>query len=970
MHIFTRGIGAVLCIGFTAAPLCAQFSFTNGNTKLHSDAGISGSNADQRSGNSVTVVDINNDGLDDILRLDDNQYVRIEYQQIGGTFNYVYVGDIGNVGPWGMSAADVDHNGYKDILICGGSQAKLVKLNNTGTGFLGGVVNLPNGNVFCQNGNFMDVNNDGWEDIFVCNDVGESRIWVNNGSGSFPVEAANGVIDFDITPGNSGQSDESGNYGSVWTDFDNDGDVDFYVIHCRQGQSPGDIRRTNRLFVNNGNGTYTEDGAAYGLASNDQDWTGSFGDIDNDGDFDLFLTKHDVISGYYINPGNAIFSQIPSGTLAFGNMPMQSQFEDFDNDGFVDLIITGDNDHRIYRNNGNGTFTDATPPELAYNNNNMLSFASGDLNHDGRIDLYASYGGTYNNPSGSIDDIYWMNSVNNGNHFLTLDLHGTQSTDGALGARAYIYGSWGVQTREVRASESYGTCNSFQLHFGLGQSATIDSVIIDWPASGSPNTVIYNPSADQFLVVIEGDCVSPNNVITYSGMPYFCVGQSLTLNAPTGNGYSYVWSDGSTSPSISVSTTGDYSVQVTVSGNNCSSISAPVHVVESPDETPVIFTTSETEFCQGDSALIQSSSAISYLWPNGDTTQSTYATTTGYYAVTIQGTCQTWTSDSIYVDVFPAPAPSATNITLNNPSDTIVTATGNNISWYDAAQGGNLLGTGSSYITPVLTTTTTYYAQDEYIYGGGTAQVGQVYHSGTNYNGTTYNGYEEFNVLSVCTLNAVKVYTNTPGTRIIELRNSGGTVLQSATVNLPADTSIVTLNFPLTPANGYQLGTNSAQNTTSFGNISPILKRSSQNVNYPYTVNNLISITGSSAGTGNFYYFYDWEVELPSETCISDRTPVTVTVLTLGTEENASLLWTMYPNPTQSDLRVEWESPEEENTVISVLDITGRKVQTIQIQAVQGSNTQVISLESCPAGIYAVQLQCGERTYNRMIVKE
>ena len=384
---FTR----VLSLAFIAG-VCnvqntfAQISFSNSNNILHSETGVLGSNGNIRSGNAVCVIDVDGNGLDDIVKMDNNRYVHIEYQQSGGTFVHQYIGDFGTNNCWGMAVADVDHNGYKDILYNGGSQARLMKLNNTGTGILGSIINLPNGNIFCQNGNFCDVNNDGWEDIFMCNDVGESRLWVNDGNGNFPAEQGNSPhINFDVTPGTGvtqyigGHThDESGNYGSVWTDFDNDGDVDLYIIHCRQSCGDGDLRRTNVLFVNNGNGTYTSNAAAYNLASNDQDWTGSFADIDNDGDFDLFMTKHNLTSRYYFNDGNGNFTISPNN-IAFGSMPQQSFFEDFDNDGFVDLMITGNAQQRLYRNNGDGTFTQVPNSTLGFGSSNMLSFAAGDL---------------------------------------------------------------------------------------------------------------------------------------------------------------------------------------------------------------------------------------------------------------------------------------------------------------------------------------------------------------------------------------------------------------------------------------------------------------------------------------------------------------------------------------------------------------------------------------------------------------
>ena len=146
MKNFTKKIPLLISLLTAGVGLThAQISFTNSNTVLHSETGVLGSNGSVFSGNAMCVIDVNADGLDDIIKLDNNRYVRIEYQQAGGTFTHQYIGDFGTgTSNWGMSSADVDHNGYKDVLFNGGSQAKLMKLNSTGTGVLGSIINLPN----------------------------------------------------------------------------------------------------------------------------------------------------------------------------------------------------------------------------------------------------------------------------------------------------------------------------------------------------------------------------------------------------------------------------------------------------------------------------------------------------------------------------------------------------------------------------------------------------------------------------------------------------------------------------------------------------------------------------------------------------------------------------------------------------------------------------------------------------------
>ncbi|MCX7743359.1 MAG: FG-GAP-like repeat-containing protein [Flavobacteriales bacterium] len=988
MKTFTKKL-SVLSIGLIAGAATAQISFTDGNSLLHSETGVLGSNANIFSGNAVCVVDVNFDGYDDIVKLDNGRYVRIEYQQSGGTFTHQYIGDFGTMTScWGMSAADVDKNGYADILFNGGSQARLMKLNNTGTGILGSIINLPNGNIFSQNGNFCDANNDGWLDIFMCNDVDESRLWLNDGTGNFPTENNNTYINFDLTPGTgpgpalSGgppnhQYDESGNYSSIWTDIDDDGDVDLYIVHCRQGANPGDLRRTNVLFRNNGNGTYTgiNQSAQIGiLASNDQDWTASFGDIDNDGDFDVFMTKHDKAQEWYTNNGNGTFSATASGSFTYpNNTAIQSLYEDFDNDGFVDLLFTGMGvQQRLYRNNGNGTFTQVPNATLGFGSNNFASFATGDLNHDGKIDIYASYHTSYNTPSSSIVDRLWLNSTSNSNNFLTLNLKGTTSNKEGIGARAYIYGAWGVQTREVRSSESYGTLNSYSLHFGLGTATQVDSIVVRWP-SGQKSKIVCPVSANQFVNIVEGTptcflaCSSIN--ITPSGSTTICPGDVLTLSAPTG-AYTYLWSNGATTQSIDVNTAGTYNVIVS-SGAGCSATAPSIVVTMNPPENPVITAQGDLEFCPGGSVVLEAAGG-SPVWNTGETTSTITATQDGEYYFYIQGLCQPWYSDTLVVTLFDNTPPSASGTTITSPQSVTLNATGTNVSWWDAPSGGNLLGTGNTFVTPVLSSTTTYYVQDDHQYNGSIGNVGSTDIASAGYSTGTINGYLIFDVLTNCRLNSVEVSTDSVGTRVIELRDASGAVLQALSVNIPAGTSTVDLGFDLTPGT-YQLGTNTAQNNSEFGANSPFLKRNQSGASYPYVLTDVLSITGGHTGTAPtsaaYYYFYNWEVEVLPIVCPSDRTPVTVTyVNTSGIDNEEASQFLIYPNPATNWVNVEFNVSETAPAQLEVTDMTGRKVVLIDLGTVHGKVTRILQTDGFAQGVYNVTLTVGEKTYHTLVV--
>ncbi len=849
------------CLITTGFFLSAQnpFTFTNANSKFAS--------ATFHSGNAVSVVDMDGDGMDDIARLGEGTDAYYTIQRTGNTFNNISAGASGLGEAWAMVVGDVDNNGVKDIAIGSGSQVRVIKANASLSSFtLSGNLPKPT-NFFPQNMNFADIDNNGTIDLFVCNDVETSVMYSNSGSGTFPA-----MTNF-FNAGNPG-TDGSGNYGSIWTDVNNDGNVDLYVAHCRQGTGATDGRRLDQLFMNDGNGNYVLDATlapgGRGLRNYAMTWTASFDDIDNDGDFDCVLTETDVVSKLLLNDGNGYFTDITAGSgFVLDVTPYQSKMEDLDNDGYVDIIISGD-DARIFHNNHNNTFTRI---DNLFNTNDMLSFATGDLNHDGKIDLYTSYGGVYNNPSSSINDVLWMNSTNNGNHFITFDLQGTVSNRDALGAKVEVYGAWGKQVREVRAGESYGTTNTFMCHFGLGTATMVDSAIVRWP-SGQV-TRLYTRPADQFIKVIEGQCSSPDNIIAYNGPSALCTGQSVTLTATPG--YTYLWSNGATTQAITTSVTGDFTVKVTDANSGCSSISRMATIVSQPDETPTITAAGSTTFCEGLSVTLNGTFAAGgYLWSNGATTQNITVTQPGNYSLTIQGSCAAFTSQTITVAPITSHVSNVVEASTceNNLTALTLQATGTGSTyWYDAVTGGNLVSTGTSYTTPVLDTTTTYYVESRDTVFGISGEVGLTSNVFTGSAGGYFNSgsyAQVFDVLRPLTLKTVTVYANSTKNRTIELRNSGGTLLQSVTLNIAQGQQTITLNFDISVGTGYRLGW--AGSTADF-------YRNSAGASYPYSIANLITITGNTVPDPvRWYAYYNWQVEEQPKICASIRVPVTAAV--------------------------------------------------------------------------------------------
>ncbi|MBP6311800.1 MAG: FG-GAP-like repeat-containing protein [Flavobacteriales bacterium] len=930
-----------------AAPILGhgQVAFTNMSNLLSNTTA---------SGGCMGVVDMNGDGLDDIAKLHNSDHFYVDYQNADGTFTLVDYGVVANEGQWGMTLGDVNNDGHKD-LVCGGSYdgVHFLSITEPGTSTLS---DLNNGSLFTQCVNMADINNDGFNDYFACHDDGPSRIWINNQSGSL---IQNDYMDNTTNP----TSDMSGNYGSVWIDFDNDNDLDLFIAHCRQGvNNVEDPRRWDRLFVNDGNNNYTDMAAEYGLQNKSQSWTGDFGDIDNDGDLDQVLTTHDGTIELFENDGTGHFTDATSGCgMEVSGFFLQSKFVDLDNDGYVDVLIAGGSGSAyVFMNNGNKTFSAITNPFPA--NKTMHSFATGDVNNDGFQDVFANYGDGYIGTDPNNPDRLWMNNTND-NHWFTVRLQGVESNRDAIGARVTIEGPWGTQIREVRAGESYGIVTSFACNFGLGSATVIPTMTINWP-SGLVET-FTDIASDQTLVVIEDECISPSVAITTSGEPIICGnGDSVTLTADAG--FNYTWSNAETSQSITVTEAGSYMVTVD-DGTGCTG-SASIFVQQSPDETPSVAVVGETEFCEGGSVELTSSSASGYTWTGGATTQSISVTSAGSYTVTIDGTCGAFTSDAISVSVLDTPdAPSGTGASIAIGNSAQISAVGDNITWYDQAVGGTVIGTGNTYTTPTLNTTTSYWVSSSAQYGGGQAFGGRTDNSATGAYHTNADNYQVFSAFEDFTIVSVKVYANGAGNRTIALTNyNTGATIATGSFSVPDGESRVDINFDVPAGGPYGLRVVGGD---------PQLWRDALGSNpaYPYALGTVGEITSSSVGGANateyYYFFYDWEVSSEGVACEGPLTEVVVFVGTVGVDENNSDgLIQVFPNPAHDNVTVSFGDVKGKVSV-ELMDVTGRLIQSTNVDAdVQQGGRLDLDLQELSRGEYLIRVQHAEGTSVHHIV--
>ncbi|HRO40553.1 MAG TPA: FG-GAP-like repeat-containing protein [Flavobacteriales bacterium] len=928
-------IGLATLIG--AARAAAQPAFTNSTPLLGHAA---------NSGGCMAITDMDGDGLDDVVQLHNSKSVYVLYQEEDGSFTTVGYGNVSNSNQWGWAIADLAHDGHKDIVSGGnGDGTHLVNITSRGVYT---TTNLGGPNVYQQNMSVADINNDSYVDVFACNDVGAPNLWLTDASGMPQIN--NSYINWATNPA----SDMSGNYGSCFTDFDNDGDLDLHIAKCRQGvNNSSDPRRWNRLFVNDGNNQYTDLADQYGVQDREQTWATDFGDFDNDGDMDMVSVEHSTSTQLFLNDGTGHFTNATVGSgLESPSFPLQCLFRDLDNDGFLDVLIAGGSEH-YYKGHGDGTFTRITG--LFPYSKAMHSFAFGDLNRDGFEDVYANYGNSYVDPSASNPDILWLNTPNS-NHFFRVRLVGTTSNPDAIGARVTINGPWGTQIREVRSGESYGLVNSFIMHFGLGAETAVPTMTVRWP-SGLEET-FTDLHADQTITVVEGTCISPNMAITATPATLCQEGDEATLTAaPAGT---YTWSNGTAAGQISVTSPGNYYL---IAGTGNCTTQANKYVWLAPDETPTVSVSGETTICPLDQVVLTASAASSYSWSNGGTGQSIAVNTPGSYTVTVQGACAEFTSDPVQVAVLDAPAaPVADNVNIPTPGTAVLTAAGDSILWYDDEGTTVPIGAGSPWTSPYLDATTTFWCADMGLNGGDVQYGGRTDNSSSGAYHSNASYYLLFNTSGDMILKSVKVYANGAGSRTIALVDaSGGATLAEGSFDTPDGESRIQLDWAV-PANG-SYGLRIVSGNPQLWRDGP-----GSGTSFPYDLGGMGSITGTNASSSQYYYFfYDWEVAEPATWCEGPRTPVEVQVgPTTGiASTDAGPVLRLHPNPAQDLVSLTGALPQGA-TVAEFIDVAGR----VCLKADLLNAGSPIPVATLAPGAYTVRVQGDHAVANATFVKQ
>ncbi len=397
-----------------------------------------------------------------------------------------------------------------------------------------------------------DYNNDGFVDLYVTN-YGKNVLYQNNGDGSFT----------DVTE-KAGVGGDRLSSGCAFLDYDADGHLDLYVVNYVQfdtGTNPECMRQgipvyctpealngeADMLYRNNGNGTFTDVTQRAGTTAPSGKGLGVVcGDVDNDGDIDIFVANDTTPNLLYLNNGDgtftedALFAGVALSEEGRAYSGMGANLGDFNNDGFLDIVITNFQDqvNSIYQNAKNGFFNDVSfatgigeksLPYLAWG----VDFV--DFDNDGWLDLFVANGHLDDNiveidPVGTykqVNQIFWnnrgvtfkvekvalppkvsrgaafgdidndgdidiivanlkdtptvlRNESGNAGNWLSIKLIGTHCARDAIGARVTVVAGKLTQIREVKSGSGYLSQNDMRLHFGLGDVKRVDSVTVRW----------------------------------------------------------------------------------------------------------------------------------------------------------------------------------------------------------------------------------------------------------------------------------------------------------------------------------------------------------------------------------------------------------------------------------------------------------------------------------------------------------
>ena len=331
---------------------------------------------------------------------------------------------------------------------------------------------------------------------------------------------------------------------------------------------------------------------------------------------------------------------------------------------------------------------------------------------------------------------------------------------------------------------------------------------------------------------------------------------------------------------LEVTASGLYTL-IAFNTEGCAGLSNAIEIeVTDGTAAPTVAVEGSEFLCEGSVWTLSASEGASYVWSNGETSSSIEVGQTGSYAVEVEDLCGNLVaSEAVDVFVFEGPSTAPTtspDMTLDASGPVMLTASageGQVLRWYDAEVGGNLLVEGATLSLPVVSETTSFWAEASQTTTGASGSGGEATTQPEGQYHTNSARWLEFDVFEPMQLDQVTLFANGTYDRSFEIINAFGQYV-SSTVNVTDGEFVLDIGFELEPGNEYGL-----RCTTD----DPQLWRegTASTLAYPYDLAGLGSITNSTAGPSldYYYFFYNWEVSSTlAVECTSPRAEVVVTV--------------------------------------------------------------------------------------------
>ena len=440
---------------------------------------------------------------------------------------------------WSASWGDYDNDGYDDLFVpnYNVNEGNLL-YHNQGDGTFTKITSGPVVSTIgsAVSGTWADFDNDSDLDLFVSyNSNGADQLFVNNGNGTFSSTSSDPII-------------SSGLYthGAAWGDYDNDGYLDIVL-------SDYHLTNSNSLIRNKGDGTFERvDNSPISLETSSSVGV-NWADFDGDGDLDVFIANTEGQDNLLYENVAGEFEKILSGpVVSDGGTSVGGTWGDYDNDGDLDLYVSNSSDQDpnfLYDNNGDGTFTKNTTSALVLDSTNSHGATWCDYDNDGDLDMLVannlsqnflfandgsgnftklsnaitnefndSYGASWSdydtdgdydliviNQGANVND-FFTNDKGNCNNYLAVRLNGCHTNTFGIGAKvkvkATINGVSVWQTREVSSQNNgLGGQNSLKTIFGVRKATIVDSIVIQWPSG--VRQVLTNHAVNQEITFVE-----------------------------------------------------------------------------------------------------------------------------------------------------------------------------------------------------------------------------------------------------------------------------------------------------------------------------------------------------------------------------------------------------------------------------------------------------------------------------------